>query len=374
MNALFVGPYRQADGWGAASRDYIRAISTQIENITTRPLSYINNNIKVLDEDIATYETNRYTNYDVVFQKALPHNFSISNTIKKNVGLTVLETNNISNSQCIANINGLDEICVPSTTEAKCLRESGVTTKIKVISQPIDIELYQNKQTNKFPLPSITQKTFYFYTIAEYIERKNLKDLIVAFNLAFSNTEDVCLIIKTSVPGMPYDQAKNKIETDIAKLKEMLRIKKQYKQEIIITERLTDSDMIDLHNTCHCFVMPSFGEAFCRPAAEALILGNTPIITDKTGPSDFINDKNGYLINSRKQPVILSQSNLSADYDIYNALEYWYQPSVVHLKECMQKAYNTYKNDRPSYENKKQLGINSAQQFSYANIGKKICD
>ena len=265
-------------------------------------------------------------------------------------------------------------MCVPSTTESKCLRESGVTTKIKVVSQPIDIDLYTHNTENRLSINSLTKNTFYFYTIGEYIERKNLRDLIIAFNLAFDPIEDIALIIKTSIPGMDHVQAHKKIESDINEIKNSLRIRKYYKREIIITERLTDDDIIALHNACHCFVMPSFGEAFCRPAAEALILGKTPIVTDKTGPTDFINNDNGYLINSRKQPVILNQLNLSQEYDIYNASEYWYQPSVTHLVECMQKAYKTYKTNRQEYENKKQLGIESAEQFSYANIGKKICD
>jgi glycosyltransferase involved in cell wall biosynthesis len=374
MNALFIGPYRQADGWGAASRDYINAIATQITNITTRPLYYTKNTIDKIDSSIESYEKNLYDHYDIVFQKSLPHNFTLNKTVKKNVGLTVFETNNISSSQSIANINFLDEVCVPSSTEAKSLRESGVTIKIKVVSQPIDIEKYRIKTDSVIQFESQTKKTFYFYTIGEYIERKNLKDLIIAFNLAFDNIDDVGLVIKTSVNGMNAVQAKNKIQSDISEIKKTLRIRKQYKKETIITDRLTDTDMISLHNACHCFVIPSFGEAFCRPAAEALILGNTPIVTDKTGCSDFINNNNGYLINSRKHPVILNQPNLSADYDIYNASEYWYQPSVTHLIECMQKAYKMYRSNRPEYEKKKQIGIDSIEQFSYTTIGKKICD
>ncbi len=54
MNGLFVGPYRQNDGWGMASRDYIKAISTQIPNLTTRPV-YFTNNIVDVPKDIVEY-------------------------------------------------------------------------------------------------------------------------------------------------------------------------------------------------------------------------------------------------------------------------------------------------------------------------------
>ena len=55
MNGLFIGPYRQNDGWGMASRDYIRAIATQIPNLTTRPI-YFTNNIIDIDNDVAQHE------------------------------------------------------------------------------------------------------------------------------------------------------------------------------------------------------------------------------------------------------------------------------------------------------------------------------
>lgn len=368
MNALFIGPYRQNDGWGIASREYIKAIATQIPDLATRPIYYTENKADI-DQEISNYEKRNFDSYDIVFQKVLPQSISASAIAKKNVGLSALETNNITNFESITNINRLDEICVPSTVEAKCLRESGITTKIKSISQPIDIDLYKTKHDHKINLPFFTDNTFYFYTIGEWIERKNFKDLIAAFHLAFDIVDDVGLVIKTS----EIHGDSQKIQSDIQKITNKLRIRREYKKEIIITQKLTDDDMIGLHNACHCFVMPSFGEAFCRPAAEALICGNTPIVTDKIGTCDFIDNNNGYLINSRKQPIITSEPCLSENFNMYNANEYWLQPSVTHLIECMQKIYRLYKNNRKEYEAKRIIGIESAEQFSYTNIGKKIC-
>ena len=37
---------------------------------------------------------------------------------------------------------------------------------------------------------------------------------------------------------------------------------KQHKQEIVVSQRLSETDMIGLHNACDCFVMPSYGESF----------------------------------------------------------------------------------------------------------------
>ena len=94
----------------------------------------------------------------------------------------MLETNNISKSVSVLNMNGMDEICVPSTQEAKTLKKSGVTTNIKVISQPINVEMFKNRDT-KINFNSLVDKTFKFYTIGEYVERKNLFDLMQLLDL-----------------------------------------------------------------------------------------------------------------------------------------------------------------------------------------------
>lgn len=369
MNGLFLGPYRQNDGWGMASRDYIKAISTQIPNLTTRPIYFTNNTVDI-PQEISKHEKVLSKTYDIVFQKTLPHCIAPNKTIKKNVGLFVLETNDLSKSTCINNLNNIDEICVPSKQEAKCLSISGVTTPVKVVSEPIDVEFHHRHIEHKL---DFNKKSFKFYSIGEFVERKNFLDLIIAFHLAFEDTEDVSLVLKTNRPGLDAKQSLAYIQKEVQEIKRRLNIKQQYKSEIIVTDRLSDADMVGLHNACDCFVMPSCGESFCRPAAEALILGKTPIVTDHTGMVDFVNNKNGYVINSKKHPVILNERTLSNDFDIYNGYEYWYKPNIYSLIECMRNAYTLYKKDKKKLAEKQKIGIDSYEQFTYETVGKKIC-
>lgn len=371
MNGLFIGPYRQNDGWGMAAKDCIKAISTQMPNLTTRPIYFIAQNSDPGNE-IVEYENSLYKSYDIVFQNTLPHCITINKKIKKNVGLFFLETNNISKSICVKTLNQLDEILVSSKQEEKSLRESNVTTKIKVISQPLNIDFIEKHKNHTFNFGT-KNSSFRFYTICEYIERKNIKDLLIAFHLAFKNTDNVSLVIKTNKPGMNSRDAKQEIEKDINEIKKKLNIKQFYKRDILITDRLSDEDMIGLHNSCDCFVMPSYGEAFCRPAAEALVLGKTPIVTDNTGMTDFINKDNGFIISSKKSPVILDARTLSNDFDTYNANEYWYQPNIYSLIQCMKQVYDLYKKNNSSYKAKQEKGKQCKDQFSYDTIGKKIC-
>mgnify|MGYP006001391551 FL=1 len=90
--------------------------------------------------------------------------------------------------------------------------------------------------------------------------------------------------------------------------------------------------------------------------------------------TDFINNDNGFLIRSKKCPVITKNKTLSEAFDVYNAYEHWYRPDIYHLIECMQRIYSMHKKDKQAYAKKQQIGIDSIDQFSYENIGKKICD
>lgn len=373
MNILFVGPYRQNDGWGLASQSYIKALGTTGHNITTRPVFLAGGDAGLEDPEILGYENSFFDSYDMVIQKTLPHCLFLNRKFKKNIGLFVIETNDISNSVAVNSINSMDEVWVPSEQEKKCLVKSGINKPIKIISQPIDTNFIKENINHKLDLHPLTKKTFKFYFIGEYVERKNIKDLITAFHIAFSIDQSVSLILKTSISGRSPQESKDLIEKDIQEIKKKLGISGRYKKEIIITDRLSYRDIIGLHNSCDCFVAPSLGESFCRPAAEALCLGKTPIVTDNTGMTDFINKDNGFIVQSHRTPVILNQRTLSNDFDMQNANEYWYKINIYDLIEKMRSVYAMHKQDRKNYENKQQLGINSIEQFSYSSIGNKLC-
>jgi glycosyltransferase involved in cell wall biosynthesis len=373
MNTLFIGPYRQNDGWGLATRSYIKALATQHKNITTRPIYLSKPDLTFNDQEIIGYENNRYDHYDMVIQKTLPHCLFLNKSYTKNIGLFVLETNNIKESVCIDNINRMDEVWVPSKMEEQCLKKSGVTTNIKIISQPLDTAFIEENRNYKLSLNSILDNMFKFYFIGEHNFRKNILDLVIAFNLAFDYSEPVCLIIKTNQGGVNPTEVARRLEEEINIVKNKLGISKKYKKEIIITNSLSYQDIIGLHNSCDCFVAPSYGEAFCRPAAEAVVLGKTPIVNQNTGMKDYITDDNGFLVKSHRTPVILNQRTLSEDFDIYNANEYWYKVDIYDLIEKMRMVYDMHQKQDSLLLRKQQNGMSCLNNFSYESIGSKLC-
>jgi glycosyltransferase involved in cell wall biosynthesis len=373
MNILYVGPYKQKDSMGMTSQSYIKALmSNSNNNITTRPI-FLNGTSSEIDQDIMSCEKSLYDYYDVVIQHTMPHCLFYDGRYKKNIAIISLETNDISNSDCIFNMNLMDEIWVASEQEKKCLTKSGVKSSIKVVSQAIDTDFIKANIGHRLNLHPLIENTFKFYFIGEYLERKNIADLVVAFNLAFEVTDPVTLVIKSNISGSSVNDSYKTIEKDIDTIKSKLNTNKRYKKEIIITDNLSYKDTIGLHNACDCFVMPSYGESFCRSAYEALVLGNTPIVTDNTGMTDYINSNNGSIIKSYRTPVVMNNRNLFSEFDIYNANEYWYKVNIYDLIDNMRSAYSMYKTDRKKWQQKKDLGKQSIDEFSYKTIGDKLC-
>lgn len=366
-NILFIGPYRQLDGWGLATRDYIRSLATIPNiNITTRPVHLAPgyNDSGFNDNQILQYENQIYDHYDCVIQKTLPEYFHYDARFGKNIGLFTLEINDFSKTKTIENIKRMDEIWVPSSIERDSLVSSGLQKTIRVVSEALDtdnITLYPAAPLN----PTIAH-TFKFYTICENNFRKNLEDLIIAFNLAFNVTDPVSLVIKTNGDIKELTEFSNNV-------KQSLQLTQPFRSEVWMTQRISYEDILKLHSSCDCFVMPSYGEAFCRPAAEALCLGKNPIINKNSGMKDYINDQNGFLVNSHKTPVILKNHPISGNTDYYNARQYWYKIDIYDLIKQLQAAYTMYKKDNTAWKDKSEMGMSQKDQFSYSNIGKKLC-
>lgn len=364
---LFIGPYRQKDGWGRASRDYIKALATKTNiDLYTRPIYLAPGNIEKEfdDQKILEYEQKHSDSYDCVIQKVLPEYFHYDSRFGYNIGLFTLEINDFTGTNLVRNANRMDELWVPSSIEKQNLIKSGVIKPIRVISQPIDTSSFE--QTYSANFNPIIKDYFKFYTICENNHRKNLEDLILSFNMAFNINDPVVLIIKTS-----GDQ--NQLDNFSESIKRKLHLGKPFKKELWVTHQMSNEEILAFHSGCDCFVMSSYGESFCRPAAEALCLGKNPIINKNTGTKDFINDDNGFLVKSHKVPVILDNHPIANNTDYYNANQFWYKIDIYDMIQKMQNAYSMYKKNNKEWQEKSKIGISAREQFSYTNIGEKLC-
>jgi glycosyltransferase involved in cell wall biosynthesis len=341
-NILYIGPYRQNDSWGESCRSYIRAISSNKNfKLKIHPI-YYTNNITDIDDSYKTLESNDFDSYDYVVQQCLPGDFFYDGRYSKNIAITLIETSDwTSCKDSVYNLNSMDEIWIQSDFEKQNLSKAGVSKAIKSVGYPVDIELI-NSTTNKLQMPKVLQNLFKFYFIGDYSNRQNLHDLIIAFNLAFRYSDDVSLVLKINNDNMDPQSSRQKIEDDILNIKKSMGLERRFKKEFIITEKLDNKQIIQLHNSCDCLVSPSYSETFSKNIMEALALGKTPIVNKNSIASNFVNENNGYLFKSYKTPIILPEKPLSKDYDFYNANQYWFKADIYDLKDKLLLAYKEH--------------------------------
>jgi glycosyltransferase involved in cell wall biosynthesis len=362
-NILYIGPYRQADGWGYAAYDYLLSLLTTEHNIASVPI-YLNPSAshKNICDQVLAAENRSMDYYDVIIQKTLPQTM-VYNSHAKNIGMLFLENNKLVGDS-IDNLNLMDQLLVTSEKEKRAISNSLVSTPTFAVSHPLPTDDILNAQKHGLSFGSEIDKEYKFYFIGEYIQRKNIKDIVAAFHLEFDITEPVRLIIKTSIPGMNPSAAEHKIKSDIETLKKRLRVRNSFKEDIILTDKMKQEHLFALHNACDCFVSTSYGEAFCRPAAEALCFGKHIILAANIGAVEFADTEDCSIIDCQEQPVIVDDPSSFAGLDMYNAHETWCVPSILNLQKHMRQCYE----NRPTADKNKYL-----QKFSYSNIGKILC-
>lgn len=217
----------------------------------------------------------------------------------------------------------LDGVITPSEYTKCVIRNSGVRVPIAVIGHGVDhsgalprVIGERGKRgpvTHSFP--------FTFLHISSGLARKGIEELITAYCLAFSSRDPVLLVIKT------FDNPENTIESWV----ERLTGQSKYSPAIqVIAEELDQREMDFLYHISDALLLPTRGEGFNLPAAEAMARGLPVIVTGHSGHLDFCNDENSWLIDCTYE---LSGSHLK----IANSL--WARPSIDQLVTAMKIVY-----------------------------------
>ena len=366
MNVLYIGCYRDGTGWGKAAENYILAMDAAGIDVVPRPVKLNQTEISI-PARIAELEQKEAAGATICIQHTLPHLMEYSDKLEKNIALYATETSNFIDSGWSRNINMLDEAWVINNQMVQSSKNSGVTVPIKVVPHACDFSKFEkgHKKLNA----SVPEGNFVFYTIADFNKRKNIEAFIKAFHAEFDPSEPVSILIKSSKYGLTPDQTAIKIK-DMCNnvkvgLKKFININ-DYKEDLIITNFVSDEDICRIHNSCDCFVMPSYGEAWCIPAFDAMGFGKTPICTNIGGMSDFVKDA-GFLVEGVMEPVY---EMLDTFQDLFTGNENWCSVSIQGLRECMRHVYE----NQNSLKNMKKNGLRRAYEYSHEKIGNLIRD
>lgn len=244
----------------------------------------------------------------------------------------------------------LDGLVVASAFGRAILRNSGLSLPIGIIGCGIDHHHIPPKLADR---SSADGRPFRFLHVSSGLARKGIEELFGAYAAAFSAADNVELVIKT------YDN-----ETNVVRSYYDLIIGHRPNAPVVhvITGSMLDADMQDLYAAADAVVLPTRGEGFNLPAAEAMIAGAPVIVTGFSAQMDFCNADNAWLIDFDFKP---SESH------VRTANSNWAKAKVAHLAGLMRKLYSAEPGVAAERDNKRKAAFKSASSLTWARSALK---
>lgn len=185
------------------------------------------------------------------------------------------------------------QVWVPCRANHDAFVESGLPLdKVTVVPCPYD------PATNpvcKIPLPYGREHVpsgKRFYAIGKWEPRKEYDRLIGAFLLGFTPKDRASLMLKThgwdTWEGYPSVQESLKKWFDDPRVKSNgWTVEKAQRQVRVVTKRITDAEMSELHRTNNIYVSSSHGEAWELGAFDARCAGNRLVYVGYGGADEY---------------------------------------------------------------------------------------
>lgn len=170
-----------------------------------------------------------------------------------------------------------DGVIVAASFVKKVLHDSGCQVPVFICPVGVDHIITDGVAPITDVRPAAGQR-FRFLHVSSMFERKGPDVLIEAFVEAFSSADNVELYIKT------FPNPHNRVHEMIANLS----AERQDMPSIVVDENpMDDQGIIALYRSAHTLVLPTRGEGFNLPAAEALAMGLPVIVTGFGAHVDF---------------------------------------------------------------------------------------
>ncbi|MGM4986954.1 glycosyltransferase [Tardiphaga sp. 841_E9_N1_2] len=174
-----------------------------------------------------------------------------------------------------------EAILAPTTFVTKSLIDSGVWRPILDVGYSPDLSGYRKIGLERSATPA--ERPFTFLHVSSCFPRKGADVLIAAYAKAFRREDTVRLVIKT------FSNPHNDIAEQVAKLR---REDPEIADITVIEQDFDDDQMLALFREADAMVLPTRGEGFNLPAAEAMAAGMPLIVTGYGGHADFTSSDN----------------------------------------------------------------------------------
>jgi len=273
------------------------------------------------------------------------------------IGRTMFESNSVPLSW-IRKIEPMDQIWVPTKFHIDTFTAAGVPReKLFSIPEAVDsIEFDPEKASEKFVFPeSFNTAEFIFISIFKWEERKGWKYLVKAFSEEFGNESNIKLYIVTHTQ-------KEDPEKD---LKAYFGDENLLHNIHISMHHLSHPELISLYKSSGAFVLSSHGEGWGRPVVEAMSMEMPVIVTDWSGPSEYLTEENSFPLPI--SPDLIPVDASMGGEDVRGHL--WAEPSVYYLKRLMRQVV---KNPEEAKKRGKQARKDMVEKYSTEVVSKLV--
>ncbi|MEY8354087.1 glycosyltransferase [Lachnospiraceae bacterium 54-53] len=215
----------------------------------------------------------------------------------------------------------MDEIWTPSKFITDCIQKK---TDLKVVTIPYHVGLIIPEKgkydyRKRFRLPTDKFLFLMMYDRTSMTERKNPKAVIEAFKMAFSNEEDVGLVIKIN----------NSSEKEINLIRSMLP---EHKNVYFITEILERQQVNELIYCVDAVVSLHRAEGFGLVLAEAMLLGTPTIATNWSSNTEFMTKETACMVDAEL-------IRLDRDIGSFQKGNRWAEPDAKQAATYMRQLY-----------------------------------
>lgn len=279
--------------------------------------------------------------------------FNLSHGSKNRFGIWCYEWagKNVLPSGFAKHYHSCDKIFAPSYFAKQVFLDSGVPSgHVDVIPHGVDISYLGSSKIN---LP--TDKKFKLLAnIAQNHKRKNLKGLLEAYGKAFTNKDDVCLILKGKDKPVkaPFEVSVNDC------LKDFKKKFPKHAEIKIFSDFLFD--ISSLYRSVDATVTLTHCEGFYFPGLESVVSGKLAIAPNWGGQVDFLNESNSLLINGKEE-----RADPTSMYWEPKNNAIWFKPSTDDAAEKLKYAKQHYQEINEKLEKDR---MNFYKQYCWKNI------
>ncbi len=358
----YIGPIFDGSGYAQACRGNILALHELGVPITLTPVSFETIRPDLGDHgEVLNDLVHKSIDYNIVFIHTTPEFWEkYREDDKTNIGYTIWETTKLHPDWSDYINKNVDKVLVGCTWNEGVFKESGVEIPIGVVPHGINMSEFDGIEPYK--ISGVVDDTFMFYSIFQWNERKHPLALIKAYWYAFQNNENVALVLKTYRSDYS-DTERDAIRSTLKRLKHIMPMDNHAKV-FLISDMLTNDEILGLHDRGDCYVSLDRGEGFGLSHFTAGANGNPILITGFGGATEYAKEDNSYLVNYSLTPV----SGMPWS-PWYRGSQLWAEPDVLNGAELMKYVYE---NQQEAKEKGSILKSYISDNFSWECIGNKI--